>query len=57
MTNMRRTTVSFPEDLAKRIFSLRKDERFIRCSYSELIRQLAEKGLSMLDADDVKDSA
>lgn len=49
MTNMKRTTVSFPDELTERIFALRKDERFTRCSYSELIRQLAEKGLAILD--------
>lgn len=49
MTDMRRTTVSFPEELTKRIFALRKDDRFTRCSYSELIRLLTEKGLAILD--------
>lgn len=49
MTNMRRTSVSFPPELADRIFSLRKDDRFTRCSYSELVRKLAEYGLKMLE--------
>lgn len=49
MTNMKRTTISFPDELTERIFSLRKDDRFTRCSYSELIRQLTEMGLSMLE--------
>lgn len=49
MTNMKRTTISLPDDLAERVFALRKDDRFIRCSYSELIRQLTEKGLALLD--------
>lgn len=57
MTNMKRTTVSFPDDLTRRIFELRKDDRFTRCSYSELIRQLAEMGLSILDAERTRDSA
>lgn len=57
MTNMKRTTVSFPDELTERIFALRKDERFVRCSYSELIRQLAERGLSMLDAERSQDTA
>ncbi len=51
MTNMKRTTVSFPDELTERIFALRKEDRFTRCSYSELIRQLAEMGLAMLDAE------
>lgn len=57
MTNMKRTTVSFPDELTERIFALRKDERFIRCSYSELIRQLAEMGLATLNAEHEQDSA
>lgn len=57
MTNMKRTTVSLPSELTERIFALRKDDRFIRCSYSELIRQLTEKGLSILDAERAQESA
>lgn len=57
MTTMKRTTVSFSNELTERIFALRKDDRFTRCSYSELIRQLAEMGLSMLEAEQAKDSA
>ena len=49
MTNMKRTSVSFPPELANRIFSLRKDDRFVRCSYSELIRKLAAYGLKTLE--------
>lgn len=50
MTNMKRTTISFPDALTERIFDLRKDDRFKRCSYSELIRQLTEMGLAILEA-------
>lgn len=57
MENVKRTTISFPTELAERIFALRKDDRFVRCSYSELIRQLTEKGLSLLDAERAQDSA
>ena len=49
MGSMKRTTISFPDDLTERIFALRKDDRFTRCSYSDLIRQLTEKGLALLD--------
>ena len=49
MTNMNRTSVSFPPELAERIFALRKDDRFTRCSYSELVRMLTEYGLKSLD--------
>lgn len=56
MTNMKRTTVSFPDELAERIFALRKDDRFTKCSYSELIRQLAEMSLAILDEERARDS-
>lgn len=48
MTNMKRNTVSFPDELADRIFALRADERFRRCSYSELVRILVENGLETI---------
>ena len=58
MAKMKRTTISFPDELTERIFALRKDDRFTRCSYSDLIRKLAEKGLELLDEDNAdKDSA
>ena len=57
MENVKRTTISLPTELAERIFALRKDDRFVRCSYSELIRQLTEKGLSLLDAEQAQNSA
>ena len=45
MTEMRRGTISLPDDLDKRILKLRKTNRFIRVSYSEIVRQLLLKGL------------
>ena len=50
MTNMKRTSISFPDDLAERIFALRKNDQFTRCSYSELVRRLAEYGLQLLES-------
>ena len=49
MTNMKRTSISFPDELAERIFALRKNDRFTRYSYSELVRQLAEYELQLLE--------
>ncbi len=49
MTDMHRTSVSFPNELAARVYELRKDSRFTRCSYSELIRKLAECGLEVME--------
>lgn len=51
MTEMRRVTISLPEETDKKILELRKDDRFVRCSYSELVRQIVEQGLDMLRAE------
>lgn len=47
MTDMRRVTISIPEEIDRKILDLRKDDRFIRCSYAEIVRQIMEKGLDM----------
>lgn len=51
MTDMRRITISLPEKLDKQILELRKDDRFVRCSYSEIVRQIVEQGIDMLIAE------
>lgn len=45
MTTMKRITVSFPPEIDKEIFELRKKDNFVRCSYSEIVRQLIILGL------------
>ena len=44
MTDMRRVTISLPEDIDKRILRLKKTNKFVRESYSEIVRQLLLKG-------------
>lgn len=46
MTDMRRVTISLPDELDARILALRKDSRFARCTYAEIVRRLLELGLS-----------
>ena len=46
MTDMKRVTISLPDDIDRKVLELRKDDRFLRCSYSELVRMLLEAGLS-----------
>ena len=41
--------VSIPEETDKRILSLRKDERFQRCTYSEIARQLLHLALNQME--------
>lgn len=51
MTNMRRITIVIPESLDEKILELKKDDRFVRCSYAELARRLLENGLPSLWAE------
>lgn len=48
MAEARRVTVSLLGELDRQILELRKEDRFIRCSYSESVRQILEHGLSAL---------
>lgn len=45
MTEMRRISLAIPEDLDKRLLELRKKDRFIRCSYSEIVRRMVYRGI------------
>ncbi len=49
MTNMRRVCVSLPADLEKKILNLRKKDRFIRCSYAEIVRTLLEDAINRME--------
>lgn len=57
MTDMKRITVSFPDDLDVKIIELRKTDEFARCTYSEIIRRLVQRGLEMGEKELEKDSA
>lgn len=57
MTEMRRMTISLPDDLDKKILELKKDDRFIRCSYSEIVRQLLDDGFAMRAAERAGETA
>lgn len=52
MTDMRRVTIALPDAIDKRILELRKDERFVRCSYAEIVRQLLNHALGVHDDQD-----
>lgn len=43
MTDMKRITISLPDDLDAAVEALRKTERFARASYSEIIRHLVRE--------------
>lgn len=43
-----RRSISLTEDMEKAIVEMRKDDRFTRLSYSEIIRQLLQMGLQKM---------
>lgn len=49
MTDMKRVTISMPEELDQRVIELKKDDRFVRASYSEVVRYLLQQGLQRCD--------
>ena len=51
MTDMRRVTIAFPDDIDKRILELKKEDRFVRCSYSEIVRQILSRGFEKFEAE------
>ncbi len=46
LTDMKRISVSFDEDIDRGIFELRKDDEYLKCSYSEIVRRLVRIGLN-----------
>ena len=53
MTEMRRVTISLPDEIDEEVLELKKQDRFVRCSYSEIIRMLLQAGL---EAEDKKEA-
>lgn len=45
MTNLKRITISIPEELEDAIYKMRKRDEYNRCSKSEVVRKLVEIGL------------
>lgn len=45
MTDMKRITISLPDDIEAAINELKQSEEFRDASYSSIIRQLVERGL------------
>lgn len=50
LTDMKRISISVPSSLDEKIMALRKTDRFVRCSYSEIVRQIIEKGFDGFEA-------
>ena len=45
MTEMKRVTIPVPDWLDRAILDMRKDDRFVRCSYAEIVRRILQIGL------------
>lgn len=45
MTEMKRVTISVPDWLDNAVLDMRKDDRFVRCSYAEIVRYILQLGL------------
>lgn len=54
MTNMKRATVSIPDEIEIRVLELRKKDEYVRCSYSEIIRRLVIAGLESIKNDETQ---
>ena len=51
MTDMKRLTVALPDELVTQIIELKRESRFQKKTYSEIIRQLCRMGLDALAAE------
>lgn len=49
MTEMRRITFSVPNELDEAVINLKKQDEFVRDSYSEVIRKLLVLGLEIVN--------
>ncbi len=45
MTEMRRVTISLPDDIDHKVLELRKNDNYVRLSYAEIVRRLLTLGL------------
>lgn len=49
MTDMKRITISLPDDLDKLILKLKQSPSLAGCSYSEVVRRLLEMALDWME--------
>lgn len=56
MTDMKRITVSFDDDVDRGILDLRKRDDYVKCSYSEIVRKLVRLGLAAEDRNRMESS-
>lgn len=44
-TEMKRISISLPEEIDNQVIELKKTDMYCRCSYAEIVRMLLELGL------------
>lgn len=54
MTQNKRIAVSLPKELEDKLIELRKTDKYCRCSFSEIVRQLFALGI---EAEEKKETA
>lgn len=47
----KRMSISINEEMDQKIIELKKTDKYCRCSYSEIIRQLIKAGMEVIEAD------
>lgn len=47
----KRMSISINEEMDKKIIELKKTDKYCRCSYAEIVRQLIEAGIEVIEAD------
>lgn len=52
MNAAKRLSISLPPELEQTVVNLRRTERFCRCSYADIIRQLIVAGMKTVAASD-----
>lgn len=45
MTDMKRMTISMPDEIDRKIMEMKKDDQYAQYSYSEIVRVLVRMGL------------
>ena len=45
MTDMKRMTISMPDEIDRKMREMKKDDQYARYSYSEIVRVLVRMGL------------
>ena len=45
MTDMKRMTISMPDEIDRKIMEMKKDDQYARYSYSEIVQVLVRMGL------------